>query len=124
MGLTFVNAEIYHTESKKNKKKLRFLVDTGAFFSVVPKEILQQLNIKPYKKNIKFKLANGKYIYRDVGVCMFKIDKYVGASDVIFGKKTDQTLLGVITLESLGLAVDPRTKSLKPIELLLVKLEI
>ncbi|MBS7629139.1 hypothetical protein KEJ23_04095 [Candidatus Bathyarchaeota archaeon] len=44
----------------------------------------------------------------------------VAGTNVIFGEKEDTPLLGVTTLEELGLEVDPVTKQLKPAALLLL----
>lgn len=38
---------------------------------------------------------------------MFKYKEYIGVSDVIFGEEGDSVLLGALTLEALGLALDP-----------------
>ena len=44
----------------------------------------------------------------------------IGASPVIFGDKEDIYLLGVVTLESLGLILDPIRRELKPLPMLLM----
>jgi hypothetical protein len=38
---------------------------------------------------------------------------------VIFGEKGDATLLGALTLEALGLALDPIRRELKPLPMML-----
>ena len=43
----------------------------------------------------------------------------VGGADVIFGEEGDSNLLGATTLESLGLALDPIRRELKPIPMIL-----
>jgi hypothetical protein len=43
----------------------------------------------------------------------------IGGADVIFGEEGDSTLLGALTLEALGLALDPLRRELKPLPMLL-----
>lgn len=50
----------------------------------------------------------------------FQYQNEIGASPVIFGDKDDIFLLGVVTLESLGLILDPIRRELKPLPMLLV----
>lgn len=50
-----------------------------------------------------------------------RLGSYVreGASPVIFGEKGDSTLLGTVSLESLGLMLDPLKRALRPLPLVL-----
>jgi hypothetical protein len=50
---------------------------------------------------------------------MFKYGERVGGADVIFGEEGDSILLGALTLESLGLSLDPLRRELREIPLLL-----
>ena len=43
----------------------------------------------------------------------------VGGADAIFGEDEDSTLLGVTTLEALGLSLDPIRRQLRPVPLIL-----
>jgi hypothetical protein len=58
-------------------------------------------------------------IIRRRGVAFFKYGDRVGGSDVIFGQEGDSNLLGVHTLESLGLGLNPLTRELYELPLLL-----
>jgi hypothetical protein len=46
-------------------------------------------------------------IVRHRGAALFKYRGHIGGSDVIFGQPGDENLLGMLTLGSLGLALDP-----------------
>ena len=94
-------------------------MDTGAFFSVVPKEILRNAGVHPRRRQT-FTLANGHKIIRQVGGALFRYGKYEGEAPVIFGEKHDKALLGVLSIEAMGLEIDPVKKRLKPTELFLV----
>ncbi|MBU2530127.1 MAG: retroviral-like aspartic protease family protein [Elusimicrobia bacterium] len=117
--MTYVKAKVANPYKINLKINIRFLVDTGAYLSIVPADILNKLGVKSFTKRL-FRLANGQHIIRQIGTVRFYVGKYLGESEVIFGYKKDEPILGVVALESLGLAVDPRTQTLKPIEMYLM----
>ncbi len=61
MGLTSVEIEIGNASNLDVTEKVDFLVDSGAFYSVVPSGILEKLGIKPVADEI-FRLANGEAV--------------------------------------------------------------
>lgn len=64
-------------------------------------------------------MANGAKIVRKKGVALFKYGERIGGADVIFGEDEDSVLLGVFTLEALGLVLDPLRRELKPLPMVL-----
>jgi len=52
--------------------------------------------------------------------CHIALDVGEGHSPVILGEPGDEALLGVVTLEMLGLVFNPFTRTLQPMRLLLV----
>jgi hypothetical protein len=64
-------------------------------------------------------LADGSKILRKKGVALFKFGERIGGADVIFGQEGDSVLLGMFTLEALGLALDPLRRELKPLPMVL-----
>ncbi len=111
MGMTFVEALVLRPGGGIGRR-LKFLVDTGAFLSVVPGKLLTELGIQALTSR-RFHLADGSVIRRRVGIAMFRIGGSVGSSEVVFGRSSDEALLGALTLESLALEVDPRSRRLK-----------
>ena len=97
---------------------VEFLVDSGAIYSVVPIPILERLGIKPISQH-EFILANGATIVRQKGIALFKYGERIGGADVIFGEPDDSVLLGVFSLEALGLMLDPLRRELKPLPMVL-----
>ena len=67
----------------------------------------------------EFRLAVRSRSTRKKGVALFKYQDRIGGSDVIFGEDEDATLLGALTLESLGYALDPLRRELRDIPLML-----
>jgi clan AA aspartic protease len=118
MGLTFLEVEVGNPAKPKITKTVELLVDSGAIYSVVPTPILRKLGIKPLAKQ-EFTLANGTKIVRKKGGALFKYGDRIGVADVIFGEAEDSVLLGVFTLEALGLVLDPLRRELKPLPMIL-----
>jgi hypothetical protein len=50
---------------------------------------------------------------------LFRYGERVGGADVIFGEEGDHQLLGALTLEALGLALDPLKRELRPLPMML-----
>ena len=57
-----------------------------------------------------------------MGTAFFEIGARKGAATVIFGQPGDAPLLGALTLESLGLMLDPLRRKLRPLPSLLLSL--
>ena len=118
MGLTFIEVEVANLSDPASSFPIEFLVDSGAIFSVAPKAILEELGIQPIKDETFF-LANGEKVVRKRGGALFRYNEKMGVADVIFGEEGDSNLLGATTLESLGLALDPLKRELKPLPMIL-----
>jgi len=118
MGLTFLEVEVGNPANPEVTEKVEFLIDSGAIYSVVPTPILSRLGIKPITEQ-ELILANGAKIVRKKGIALFKYGERIGGADVIFGEDEDSVLLGVFTLEALGLVLDPLRRELKPLPMVL-----
>ena len=116
--MTHVKATVANPAKPRKTAKLTFLVDSGAIYSVVPGETLRRLGIKAHSSRT-FTLADGTEIKRRMGDAIFLIDSERGASPVIFGERGDSTLLGTVSLESLGLILDPIKRILRPLPMVL-----
>lgn len=119
MGITNLEITVSNPALPKKKTKAQFLVDSGAAYSVMPAKVLKSLGVLPVSKR-RFILANGEPVEWPIGNALFQYQKETGASPVIFGDKDDIYLLGVVTLESLGLTLDPIRRELKPLPMLLM----
>lgn len=117
MGLT--NVIITVTDLKQTKKiKGKFLVDTGASFTVLPKSMADKLRLEPNRTQT-FSLADGTTIKRSLSSAIVKLDGHEAATTVVIGQKNDSPLLGAITLEGMGLMVHPFERKLIPMKLML-----
>jgi clan AA aspartic protease len=118
MGLTYLEVDVGNPANPDVTEKVEFLIDSGAIYSVVPARILDRLGIKPIAEQ-EFFLANGAKVVRKKGIALFKYGERIGGADVIFGEDEDSVLLGVFTLEALGLVLDPLRRELKPLPMVL-----
>jgi len=98
---------------------VRFLVDSGATYSLLPNDVWKEIGLTP-KRSVSFMLADGTQIERQVSECHIALPQGEGHTPVILGEPGDEALLGVVTLEILGLVLDPFKRTLKPMRMLLV----
>ena len=118
MALTHVSVRIANPARARRFAQVKFLVDSGAIYSVVPARTLERLGVKPHSRRT-FLLADGSEVTRRMGDAVFRLDGRQGASPVIFGEKGDSTLLGAVTLESLGVLLDPLRRELRLLPMIL-----
>ncbi len=80
--------------------------------------MLDELGIEPYKE-MSFSLADGTSIRRKISSACFELNGEGGPAPVVYGEEGDTALLGVTTLESIGLMLNPFTRTLHPMRLLM-----
>lgn len=118
MGLTVLTLEVANPAAPDRREPVDFLVDSGAVYSFVPREILERLGIQPHSRQ-KFRLADGSVIERDRGDALFFYRAARGAAPVIFGEAGDATLLGAVSLEALGFVLDAIRRDLLPLPMVI-----
>ena len=114
MGLTYVEATV--TGPSRLSRKLKLMVDSGAAYSLIPTKVWKALKLKPME-TLTFTLADGTDIEREVSECRIALNGVERHTPVILGEPGDEPLLGVITLEVLGLVLDPFKRELRPMKL-------
>ncbi len=93
------------------------LVDTGATLSIVPRAIAEELKLEILRKD---RVRTGAGIIEvDRGLAVIEIMGKETVSEVWVSNTVDKVLIGAVTLELLGLEVDPVTRKLKEAPLLL-----
>jgi predicted aspartyl protease len=122
MAITFLKLKVSNPARPRKSKAYEFLVDSGAVYSVLPKEELKRLGIKPTSYE-EFTLANGETIRSPVGNAYFEYRGKIRAAPVIFGEK-GIFLLGATTLEALGMILDPIRRELRPLPMVLMCIRI
>ena len=116
MGTTYIEGTVTGPTGKK--VTTRFLVDSGASYTLLPEKEWKRIGLKP-KRSELFALADGTTIERKVSEAHIALAQADGHTPVILGENGDQPLLGVVTLENLGLVLNPFSRKLQPMRLLL-----
>ena len=112
MGITHVNVPISNPADPGQCWEGRFLVDTGAIDSLVPRPHLEAIGIEPEGQRM-YELADGRKIAMDVGLARMEFMGELTGGLVVFGDADTEPLLGVTALESAGIEVDPLNQRLK-----------
>lgn len=118
MGMTKILAKV----SKGTKsQEVEFLVDSGATYTLLPEKVWKKFKLKPMRE-VTFSLADGTTIKRKVSEIHFEYKGLYGTTPVILGEKNDEALLGTLTLETLGLLLNPFTRELVSMKMMLAKI--
>lgn len=117
MGITYIEGRV--SGATGEERGVRFLVDSGATYSLLPQDVWQAIGLRPLRDHT-FTLADGSTIMRKVSECYISLPQGEGHTPVILGEDGDEALLGVVTLEILGLVFDPFKRILRPMRMLLV----
>ena len=116
MGIVYIEGVV--TGPREKQATVRFLVDSGAMYTLLPNDVWRALELSP-KRSVRFTLADGTTIERQVSECHVRLPQGEGQTPVILGEPGDEALLGVVTLEILGLVLNPFTRTLQPMRMLL-----
>ena len=81
------------------------LVDPSSLLTQVPRPVLEQLGIAP-QKWVRFQLADGSVIERDVGFAIVHAGDREAPDDVVFAEAGDRVFLGARSLSGMNLKVD------------------
>ena len=112
MGVTHVEVTVRNPADRSRSWTGRFLVDTGAIDSLVPRSRLEAIGIEPEAQRA-YELADGTEVRMDVAGARLEFLGELTAGLVIFGDADAEPLLGVTALESVGVEVDPQSQRLK-----------
>ena len=118
MGITNVILRVREHRKSKKFADVEFMVDSGAVYSLVPGKILDKIGIEPYKE-MSFSLADGTTIKRKISSAYFEYNNDGGPASAIYGEDGDTPLLGATTLEFMGFVLNPFTRTLHPMRMLL-----
>lgn len=116
MGLTYIEGTVTRLTGKSTQ--LSFFVDSGATYTLLPYTSWKAIELEP-KRSLTITLADGTPIHRDVSECHISLPEGEGHTPVILGESQDEALLGTVTLEILGLVLNPFTRILQPMRMML-----
>jgi predicted aspartyl protease len=117
MGIIYIEGVVTGPTGKRSTA--RFLVDSGATYTLLPQKVWQAIGLEP-KRAVTFTLADGTTVERKVSKCHIALPQGEGYTPVILGEPGDEAFLGMVTLEILGLVLNPFTRELQLMRMLLV----
>ena len=119
MGFVKTGVRVSNPSNPSKYAELELLVDTGATFTLIPGALFKEIGVEADAK-FRLRTADGRFIERDGGTVWVEVEGKGYKVPVVVGEGEDVPVLGITTLEILGLEVDPITKKLKPTEYLLL----
>lgn len=90
------------------------LVDTGATYSQVPREVLERLGV-PVWRSVPSEKADGWIVPAAIGETVIGVEGQEFTTRVVFAEEGEPSLLGATTLDLTLLAADPVHKQLLPV---------
>lgn len=95
-------------------ERIEALVDTGATYTWVPRQVLYRLGVQP-EEVWPFVLADGREVTYPIASVRVRFKGRDRLTVAVFGEPDSEALLGVVTLEEFGLAADPVHRRLMPV---------
>lgn len=112
MGLIHVTVSLRVPGTTNGIYESVFLVDTGATDSMAPASELSRIGIEPVGKTT-YELADGTLHEFRFGLAQIEFMGEITAGRIVFGPEATEPILGVTALESVGVTIDPATRTLK-----------
>jgi predicted aspartyl protease len=100
------------------EEEARLLIDSGIAYTVLPENVWRSIELKPMGEH-EFTSADGTIVRRKISECYIILPQGEGYTPVVLREGDDQALLGVVTLEILGLVFNPFKRTLQPMRMLL-----
>ncbi len=118
VGVVFVEGTVTGPTGKQ--ATLKFLVDSGASYTLLPRKVWRAIGLKPMD-SVKCVLADGTEVVRKVSECRITLPQGERSTPVLLGEKEDEALLGTVTLEELRLILNPFNRQLQPMRMILAR---
>ena len=115
---SFYNDFTVWNRDRTQSRTLNGLVDTGASYTLIPAEILDEIGIERVQTRV-FSLADGSKRELPLGWVEMELEGETGYVHVVFGPANGKVLLGAMALETFALATDAKYRCLIPAELTL-----
>lgn len=115
MGMFKVKIKVANPANPELFFEEDFWVDTGALYSFVPEDRLQEIGLEPlHSRELIF--PDGRRERRLLGEALFTIHELneTLTCPVIFAPSGSLYLLGATALENFGVEADPTSRKLKP----------
>ena len=114
MGIVYIEGTAKAADG--GEAPVKFLVDVGAGYTLLPLNVWQDIGLEPVREQ-GFTLADGTEIHRHMSDCRLVLPQGEAPTPVILGEEEDEALLGVVTLEDLGLMLNSFNCTLQPMRM-------
>lgn len=108
-----VEATVSHLQDRERGLVLDFLVDTGATYTTLPREVAEALRLEPIDTR-RLRLGDGHEEIWPIAAILARVGDQECPSLALIGRPGGPALLGAVTLEELSLAVDASGGKLIP----------
>ena len=113
MGSFSAKVRVWNPSSPEKVEELEAMVDTGAAFSWMHRDRLERLGAERLRR-IGFRAIDGSIIERDTAAVWVASNEFKAPDIIVMAEPNDMEVIGVHTIEGLGLAADPVQKKLIP----------
>jgi len=113
MGSFNAKLRVWNPSDPEKVVEVQAMVDTGAAFSRIHRERLEQLGVQ-FLRRIGFRAIDGSIVERDTAAVWVGSNGFTAPDIVVMAERNDMEVIGVHTIEGLGLAADPVQKKLIP----------
>ena len=120
MGAIYVDVTIRNPADPQRSWTGKFLVNIGAFDSLVPRAHLEAIGLEPRGRR-EYVLADGKPISLDITIAEIEFKGEIVGGTIVYGDEDEGPLLGTTALDSGGFEVDLHNEELKRVSAVLLK---
>jgi len=113
MGTFRIDVTVSNLTDRQRSLTLPLLVDTGATYTALPREVADTLGLEPIETR-RVRLGDGRVESWPMAAILVRIDGREAPSLAWIGPPGSPALLGAVTLEEFALAVDPSARRLIP----------
>jgi len=112
MGSFSAKLRVWNPSAPEKAEEFEAMVDTGAAFSWI-RERLERLGAQVLRR-VGLRAIDGSIIERETAAVWVASDGFTAPGIVVMAEHNDMEVIGVHTIEGLGLAADPVQKKLIP----------
>jgi clan AA aspartic protease len=113
MGTFRIDVTVSNLDDRQRSLTLPLLVDTGATYTALPREVADTLGLEPIETR-RVRLGDGRVEHWPMAAILVGIDGREAPSLAWIGPPGVPALLGAVTLEEFALTVDPSARRLIP----------
>jgi len=111
-------------EADVRKVEVESLVDTGATYPALPKDLVEKLGLT-FLREVDGEVAGGPAKLRLYGLAIVQVEDRIAGCPVVERPKGTTPVVGVVALEQMGFKVDPSTgRLIKGLPLMLSLVEL